>query len=244
MPDIFWTLQRTQLFERLSREDLALLELGSRVKAFAPKQLVYLPQDQADAVLLLASGRVKLYAVTPDGKQALLTLVDPGELFGSLPLSDAPRREEFAEAMEHSTILLIPASNFSRLVERNPTLSLALHKLAGLRLRRLERRLKYLLFRSNRDRLVALLLELVEQYPVRKPEGLEIGLKLSHQELSGLIGSTRESVTVSLGELQNLNLLTIERRRVILRDLPALARLIQEAPPKIPDSPPLKPPKL
>ena len=103
----------------------------------------------------------------------------------------------------------------------------------GLRRQSVERRLKSLLFRSNRERLVHLLLELAEKYGHPTPEGTLIGIKLSHQDLASMIGSTRETVTVLLGELQAAGDLTIKRRQIILTQLDRLAACIDADPPLI-----------
>jgi CRP-like cAMP-binding protein len=111
------------------------------------------------------------------------------------------------------------------LMADSPPLALGITKLIGLRRRRIERRLKSLLYRSNRDRLADLLVELAEQYGRRTPEGILIELKLSHQELASVIGSTRETVTLLLGQLQLEGLILVGRRRIVVRDLSRLAQL-------------------
>ena len=106
-------------------------------------------------------------------------------------------------------------------------------KLFGLRRQRVERRLKYLLFRSNRERLVHLLLELAEQYGRPTPAGVELRIKLSHQDLASIIGSTRETVTVVLGELQNEGRLQLGRRKIVLTDVAQLADSVNVAVPRL-----------
>lgn len=234
MSEKIWHLKRCHLFENLSPDELARLESRARVRKFARKGLIYLPADEAEAVLLLASGRVKLCSFTPDGKQAILTFIEPGELFGEMAIIDAGDREEFAEAVEPSLVILIARDEIERLMEEHPSVTLGITRLLGLRRRRIERRLKSLLFRSNRDRLVHLLLELAEQYGSTTDEGVRIQIKLSHQDLAGLIGSTRESVTVALGELQAAGHVKLARRQILLKDLALLAQSVQMEPPRVP----------
>ena len=102
---------------------------------------------------------------------------------------------------------------------------MAVTRYIGLRRRSLERRLKNLMFRSNRDRLLGLLRELLEQYGRQIIEGILIDIRLSHQDLASLIGMTRESVTIVLGELQNERLITIGRQRIVVLDPKRLARI-------------------
>jgi CRP/FNR family cyclic AMP-dependent transcriptional regulator len=242
MDDKFWYLKNCDLFERLSVEQIAEVESRSRVRAFDRGSLVYLPTDASESVLLLTSGRIKIYHITSEGKQASLAIIDPGELFGELAVFENGPREEFAETMEKSTVVLIPASLIHGLMEQHTHVSLGVTRLMGLRRQRVERRLKSLLFRSNRERLIYLLLELAEKYGRTNPDGLLIGIKLSHQELANMIGSTRETVTVLLGELQSEGLLAIQRRQVILRNPTRLADSIDVPAPTLPTPQGTEPP--
>ena len=234
MSEKLWYLKQCPLFDRLPAEELARVETAGKSREFRRGEPIYLPADQANSVLLLASGRAKICHLTPDGKQSILAFIDPGEVFGELAIFDSDQRDEYAEAVESSTVVMIPADLIQELVERLPNLSLGITKLFGLRRKRVEQRLKNLLFLSNRERLTHLLLELAEQYGVETVDGIRLGIQLSHQDLANVIGSTRETVTVVLGELQNEGLLTIGRRRIIIRNVQKLANLVQRPVPQLP----------
>ena len=135
--------------------------------------------------------------------------------------------------MEKSTIVRIPGDEMQQLMTDRPEIVLQVTRLMGLRRQTIERRLKALLFRSNRDRLVYLLLELAEKYGKPSPEGLNLGIRLSHQDMASMIGSTRETVTVLLGELQYARSLIVKRRQVILTNLEQLANVLDEVTPEV-----------
>jgi CRP-like cAMP-binding protein len=229
MSEKLWYLNRCQLFERLTPKELERLEARCRAKSFPRNTPVYLPIDEAHAVFLLASGRVKICHGTPDGKQAILAFVEPGEVFGELAVFDAGARDEYAETLESSTVVMIPRDAVQRLAEDHPFVSMSLTRMMGLRRRRIERRLKNLLFLSNRDRLTHLLLELAEQYGERGGEGVRLRIRLSHQDLASMIGSTRETVTAVLGELQSAGLVIVGRRRIVLRQPDRLAEQVERS---------------
>ncbi len=119
------------------------------------------------------------------------------------------------------------------LMAEYPDVSMGVTKLIGLRRRRIERRLKYLLFRSNRQRLIHALLELAEQYGVRSAEGIELAIKLTHQDLANIIGSTRETVTVVLGDLQSEGSIRLARRKITLTAMDRLAESVDAVPPEV-----------
>ena len=233
MSERLWYLKSCDLFQQLSPEQLSTLESRCRVRKYPRSSPIYLPSDHADGVLLLAEGRVKIGSFTEEGKQTILAFIEPGELFGELSLMGTPEREEYAEAVDKSTIILIPNDAVQQLLAQNPSVSMGVTKLFGLRRQRVERRLKYLLFRSNRERLVHLLLELAEQYGKQTPEGLELRIKLSHQDLASIVGSTRETVTVVLGELQSEGQLKLGRRKIVLTDRARLAESVNIAAPAL-----------
>lgn len=229
--ETYWFLKHCQLFERLSADELRGLERVSQFRRFPAGSPVYLPSDQSRAVLLLVAGRVKICHLTPEGKELILALIEPGELFGELALLDPGARQELAETVEASTLVSLPGEALARLLEKHSELSLGITRLVGLRRRRIEQRLKSLVFQPHRSRLIHLLLELAERYGRRTPEGLLIDLRLSQQNLAAIIGSSRESVTLGLGELVAEGLLQRQGRRLIVVDLGALAAAAGEAPP-------------
>jgi CRP-like cAMP-binding protein len=99
-------------------------------------------------------------------------------------------------------------------------------KLLGFRVRRIENRLRNVLFRSTREKSVALLRELLDSHGRQVGDHWEIRMRLSHQEFANLIGSTRETVTATLGQLQREGLIEIQRRRITVLER---GRLVAEA---------------
>lgn len=219
----FWFLKSCILFEKIPDVELGRLENVCRQKEFSKKEIIYAPPDEANSVFVVARGRIRLYHLTSDGKESVLTFIDPGEIFGELSVLEGGRHEEFAEAMEQSLVVRIPIGVLDEILERHPDISLKLTRLIGLRRRNIERRLKSLLFRSNRERLLHLLLELAEKYGKSSQLGMTIGIRLSQQEYASIIGSTRESVTLLMKEFETEGILLVERREVILRDPKHLA---------------------
>lgn len=227
MGDKLWYLKQCLLFERLPAKEVAWLESCARHQRFATGGVVYLPAAEADAVLALVAGRVKICHSTPEGKESILAFIEPGEVFGELCLVDDAVREELAIAARASVVVLIPRTALLAVIERCPALALSISGLLGLRRRRLERRLKYLLFRSTRDRLVHLLLDLAGTERAGSADSPPPRLSLSHQDLAGLIGSTRETVSGTLGDLQSEGLVRLGRQNIHLLDVPSLRRLVE-----------------
>lgn len=218
----FWYVNSCSLFERLSQQQLSRLERHARMRTFPKGSAIYLPTDQSQGAFLLGAGRVRICSTTPEGKQAILAFVKAGELFGEMALVQDGLREERAEAAEVCQVILLPADELRRLMAECSQLSLGIIKLIGLRRRRIERRLKSLLFRSTRERLGCLLIDLIDQFGKKCTDGTLVDVRLSHQELASIIGATRESVTIHLGELQSEGMIRQSRMRIIVTDLRSL----------------------
>ena len=235
MSDNYWFIKKCNLFSHLSSADVSGLESRSRMRKLKRGEPVYLPHEESDGIILVAEGRVKICYTTPDGKQSILGFVDSGEIFGELSLVSDQPRDEYAETTEKTTLVLLPKRDLMIVAQKYPSIGMGVSKLIGMRRQRVERRLRNLLFRSNRERIIHLLLELTEKYGKRAEEGVNLGIRLSHQDMASIIGSTRETVTVVLGQLQAEGLLTISRRRLNLTDLESLAREVNETCPLLPE---------
>ncbi len=224
MNDTIWFLKRCDLFERLSPEEARRLESRAVLRAFRRGEIVYFPTEPGQSLLVLLNGRVKIKSLTADGRETIFAFIDEGEVFGELALLDSAPRNEYAEAVEDSRVLALPRDDVLWLMGRRPEVALTVTKLLGLRLRRVENRLRNCLFRSTRERLVPLLLELLDSHGRAAGRYWEVRLPLSHQDLASLIGATRETVTLTLGRLQREGLVRVSRMRVTVLDRERLAR--------------------
>jgi CRP-like cAMP-binding protein len=230
MREKIWYLRKCDLLKSLPPERLQNIESRCRLDRFTKGASVYLPVDTSDAVYVLAKGRVKICHITNEGKQSVLSFIDPGEMFGEMAVFDLGPREEYAEATKESTVVRIPRSQLEALFREEPGFASRLTQLIAQRRRKAERRLKNLVFLPNRDRLLHLLLELAEKYGVASADGLQLNTNLSHQDLASTIGSTRETVTLVLGELQTRGLVRVGRRKITLLQPQALSQLVRRLP--------------
>lgn len=232
-----WFLKQCHLFERLDEAEAARLNRHALVRRFKKRALVYCPTEPGESVMVLATGRVKIKDVTPDGRETILAFIEEGELFGELTLFEGQQRQEYAEAAEDSEVVLVPREDLLALMETRADLSLSITKLMGLRRQRVENRLRNVLFLPSRDRMLRLLVELAETHGELVGTSYQIRFPLSHQELASLIGVTRETVTITLGQLEEAGLVEVQRRKVII---PSLRKLRAEAQslPAAPEVPP------
>jgi CRP-like cAMP-binding protein len=238
MSETIWFLKRCPLFEGLTPPQRHRLEGRAVLRNFRRGEIIYFPTEPGRSVLLLARGRVKIRSVTPEGKETILAFIDEGELFGELALLDEQPRNEYAEAVGDCRVIALLREDLLWLMAQRPDVALSLTKLVGLRRRRIENRLRNVLFRPTRERLLSLLQELLEFHGRPAGGAWEIGLRLSHQELANLIGATRETVTLALGQFQREGLIRVNRRLITVVDRRRLEAAANGLPPPGPPAGP------
>ncbi len=220
-----WYLKKVPLLTGLGPDQMARLAESVERREVRRRETVYLPGDPAESLYLVNGGRVKISKVTRDGKALTLNYCGPSELFGETSLVDGSPRQEMAEAMENSMITEIARTVFEEFLSKNPSLGVGMTKLLAKRRLQLENKVETLVFRDVTSKLAELLLELAEEYGVEDSRGTLIALKITHQELANLIGSTRETVSLTLSQFKRKDLLTTEGRKVIVTDSESLRAL-------------------
>lgn len=225
-----WCLSAVPILSMLTSEELAQLERKARLRSFQRKEVIFFPSEPGESVLIVLQGRVKIKDITRDGKESILTFVEEGELFGELALFDDDTRQNFAEAVLATEIAMIAKKDFLAVMEQRTDLTLTITRLVGLRRKQAEARLRQLLFRSTRERIIYLLLDLIPQHGKASAKGIELTLPLSHQDMASLVGATRESVTMTLGELQGEGLVRVRRQRLTITNFDVLHSQVHERP--------------
>ena len=134
-------------------------------------------------------------------------------------------REEMAEAMKNSIITVLPRERIRNLLMTRPQIAFRFIKVVGERRRLVEMKIEHLVFRDVHAKLAALLLDLGKEYGKETEDGLQIDQKITHQEMANLIGSTRETISLTLAAFKRKELVQLFGRTVVLTDLDGLAAL-------------------
>jgi CRP-like cAMP-binding protein len=220
-----WYLKKVPMLGDLGPETLGRLAEKVEMKEVRRRQVIYLPGDPGAAVYFVNGGRVKVSKVTRDGKELTLAYRGPGEVFGETCLIDGGPREEMAEAMENALVTEIERNEFERLLQGQAVLGLRLAKTLAQRRREMENKIENLIFKDVNSKLADLLLRLGAEYGVDDARGTLVQLKITHQEMANLIGSTRETVSLTLAQFKRKGLISTEGRKVILADREGLRAL-------------------
>jgi len=193
-------------------------------KTFKKGEFIYIPEEQADHIYLLSDGRVKIGAYGDGGKEITKAILNTGEVFGELSLIGALKRRDFAYAMESTTLCVITVDEMKSLMREYSSLQLFIMKVMGNRVLEMEQRLESLVFRDSRTRIVEYLLNLAKKNGQRVGYEIVVRRFLTHQEIANLTATSRQTVTTVLNELRTKNIITFNRKRLLVRDIDALGK--------------------
>ena len=199
------TLQ-ADLFKQQMRDALRQETLNSRPVTIAKHDHVYTCGDNDEMVYFIESGQIKLLMVSPKGRECLLAVHTTGDIFGELCLSGLGARLETAIAMEETVIKQIPCSNFFARLSRDALFEGFAQYLA-VRIADQQQVIANLMTVDSEQRLGKTLLRLVRTLGKKDPRSIRIELKISHEELSDMVGATRPRISLFMQRFHNLGLI-------------------------------------
>jgi CRP/FNR family transcriptional regulator, cyclic AMP receptor protein len=198
-------------------------ELIQKEKEFDKGSYIYFVGDPSDYVYLVKQGRVKISSYADDGKEIVKTILNAGEIFGELAITGEDKRKDFAQVLDARTIICpLSIRDMRNLMEDDQEVSFKIFKLIGFRMRKLERRLELLISKDARTRVVEFIKDMAQERGEKV--GLEVMIKshLKHQDIASLTGTSRQTVTTIMNDLKEKNLISFDRRRILIRDLEQL----------------------
>jgi CRP/FNR family cyclic AMP-dependent transcriptional regulator len=216
------TLRRLPLFNDLSEAELGLVAAGVSRLSFEEGALIFGEGDVCKELLIVEEGEVKLVKSGLNGRQQLLGIERKGSALAEVAVFDGGRYPATAEAASSVTLLRLPADGFRRICVSNPEMALKVLKVLARRVRHLVSLIEELSFSTVRGRLVAYLVQLAEQSGNLTPKGIHFQLTENNEELAARLGTVRELISRNLGRLHGDRLIEMNKRTVIVPDLPAL----------------------
>jgi CRP-like cAMP-binding protein len=202
-------------FKEQLRESLQHETLHSRRVKIARHANVYTCGDHDGMVYFIESGQIKLLMLSPEGKECLLAIHSAGDLFGELCLSGSGSRLETATAMEETILKKIPRSQFLARLSRDSLLEGFVRYLA-VRVADQQQVIANLVTVDSEQRLGKTLLQLARTLGKKDQQSTHIELKISHDELSEMVGTTRPRISLFMQRFRNLGLIETNLDRFLV----------------------------
>jgi len=198
------------LFEGLPRgqhEELARIAVK---RSYKKNQIIFSEGDEGVGFYAIISGRVKIFKLSPDGKEQILHMMGPGEIFGEVPVFTGHGYPAFAEANSQSSLLFFPRSAFIELIKKDPSLSLNMLAVLSWRLRKFAALVEDLSLKEVPGRLAAYLLYLSK----RADNKAEFDLNISKGQLASILGTIPETLSRILGKMSRQGLISSKGSRI------------------------------
>ncbi len=203
-------IARIPLFQGLPQKQLEDLSMIIVDQVFKRGQAIFSEGDEGNGFYVLISGRVKIYKLSPEGKEQILHILGPGEPFGEVPVFAGERFPANAETLAESRVFFFPRPAFIELISKNPTLALNMMAVLSSRLRRLTNLVEDLSLKEVPGRLAAYLLFLGDK---KKGNNL-LELDISKNLLASLLGTIPETLSRILARMDREKLIRSSGKRI------------------------------
>ncbi len=218
----YWYLHDHQLFSVLSREENRALCLIPAFKTVKKNEIVYFSHEADQRLYTIKKGTLKIVQVDADGKETVKEILNEGDLFGQYTFDEFTdeNQDEYAIAVTEKVIICSFRTNeFEDILKKNPNLAIRYTKLVGFKIKRITNSYSNLMFKDVKTRFALFLKDWAQKEGTAN--GNEVVLKnyLTHNDIAGLICSTRQTVTTLFNDFKNEGLLDYDRSQIKLFDI-------------------------
>jgi CRP/FNR family cyclic AMP-dependent transcriptional regulator len=209
-------LERTRLFRGLPQATIDQISALSTRRSYGTGAIVFSQADPGDALYGVVTGKIRISASSPDGREVFLNIMEPGDTFGEIALLDGRRRTATASAIAASELIIIPRDHFLDLLEREPKLVGHVVQLLCERIRWTSGLAEESALLSVPERLARRLLSLGKLHGRETPNGVE--LSISQEDIARFLGLSRQVVNQYLQDWKIHGWLTLGRGKIVIVD--------------------------
>jgi CRP/FNR family transcriptional regulator, cyclic AMP receptor protein len=210
-------LRTVPIFSELAEPDLASLgRLTSR--RHCPKDtVVFFENEEGDTFFIIVEGRIKVTILGDDGREVILSVLGRGDFFGEMALLDNEPRSATAIAVEDTELLSLHRNDFQSVLSDNRSITSALIKILTARLRKANHQISTLALLDVYGRVARVIVDTAREEGKRLKDGRIAFRRATHQEIANRIGTTRETVTRMLKDLERQGLIHIDGKEVVVQ---------------------------
>ena len=217
-------VRKAPLFTALDEAAAVSLRANMDSVKISKGSVLFAEGDEGDHLYVIVEGKLKLGTSSGDGRENLLSILGPGEMFGELSLFDPGPRTSTATAVTDAKLLSLGQEKLLPWLATNPNVSLQLLARLAQRLRRTNEAVGDLVFSDVPGRVAKALIDLGERFGKQTDEGLFVHHDLTQEELAQLVGASRETVNKALADFAGRNWLKLDGRAVLMTDFERLSK--------------------
>lgn len=223
-------LRDLALFQGLGGAELADIGAAARQRSYEKDAFLFFQGDPVEQLFVLLSGKIKLSAQSPDGRQVMLRIVSPVDAFSVVAALERTDYPVTAQAAESSTVLAWQRSDMQTLMLKHPRIALNALGMLAERTREFQKRLLELSTERVERRIARTLIRLARQAGRKTAEGVLIDLPLSRQDLAELCGTTLFTVSRTLSQWESRGLVRSKREQVLIVFPHGLVQIAEDLP--------------
>jgi len=217
-------LRQAPLFSALDDEAASALRSSMNELRLRRGEVLFREGDSGDRLYVILEGKIKLGRTSPDGRENLLAIQGPGQMFGELSLFDPGPRSASVTAITDVAFLSLSHEDLLRWLEGRPAVARGLLAQLAERLRKANDVVADLVFSDVPGRVAKALLDLADRFGRTADDGVHVHHDLTQEELAQLVGASRETVNKALADFVSRGWLRLEPRSVVITDVERLTR--------------------
>ncbi len=215
-------LKNIPVFEDLVPEDLAVINQVTIERRYKKNGTIFAEGEPGDGFHYIKSGKVKIIKLAADGREHIINILGPGEVFAEVLLFNAAPYPATAVALEDSCIGIIRNSELEKAFLAHPRIAFHVIKVMSKKLLFAQMKIKSLAFSDSNAKIAQALDNLARRYGKKTSRGVEIAVEITRQEVANLAGTTRETVSRVFGIMKKDKVLDDDERRIVVLDLEGL----------------------
>jgi CRP-like cAMP-binding protein len=219
----YWYLRDHKLFWTLSMSQIKQLCIVVGYKKAKKGDIIYFSSSDVPRIFLLKKGNIKIVEIDEDGNETIKDIIQKGDLFGELTLENDKNSNEYAKALTDDVVICsFLMSDFENLMLQNPNLALTYTKFVGLKMKRIKNNYSNLMSKDAKTRLFTFIKEWAEKEGKKEGNKVTIENYLTQADIAQIIGTSRQTATQLLNEMEENQLIFYSRKEILIDDVTKL----------------------
>lgn len=217
-------LARAGIFQGVSPNAVAALTRQLEPVSFSRGQVIFVEGEPGETLFIITAGKVKIGRRTADGRESLITLMGPSDMFGELAIFDPGPRTSTVTALTEVHAVTMDRTALRTWIAEQPEIAEQLLRVLARRLRRTNDNLSDLIFTDVPGRVAKQLLHLAQRFGTRDGNSLRVDHELTQEEIAQLVGSSRETVNKALADFAQRGWIRVQGKSILIDNAELLAR--------------------
>lgn len=213
----YWHLSQFQLSRRLSRHEMIHMCNSLVMKHFKRGLQIGLENNATKNVYFLKKGTIKIVSLCSNGEELIRDIIKKGDIFGILGLLQGESEDDYAVAMEDTVVCIIDAATLQKMMSENQNLNNYIFKLAGIRIKKLERRLESLIYKDAKTRVQEFVFDYLNEFGIESGEFVVADFLLNNKDIGRLTSTSRQTVNKTLNHLRTKGIIDFDNNALKIR---------------------------